>query len=253
MKGLILKDIYSLKKVLIGFFAVMFAVIVLGILFSLSVEFGNIEKAIAEGLMTKKEFFSLYKMGIYCILVLPMAMVPSISECFKVDKQASFYKLVFSFPLEPAKIVGARFAAMMIFVLVAFMGSTVACLCLSLAAEGIPFSELFPVVVLVAGFIMMYASYLLTATYQFGAHRIDMIMVIPLVLLFLAFSVPFMKFMMTDTTPEETSSIIGSVGDTLTNFVTNYWGWFLIVGFLVVGIGYVLSVKIVKKRRGLTI
>ncbi len=185
MKGLIIKDALCLKKNLKMFVLVTLGVIALAVMFVLSTRYGNLSKSIAnwnsEDTMSKEMMLVAINMAMHVILFIPMAFVSNVIDCFVEDKKADFSKTVFSMPVSNIEIVGARFASMLIYTVVALLCSGIAAGAISVASDTIVFKEIFSSVLVFAGVLLVYVSIIMPCIYFFGAEKATVIAIIPFV------------------------------------------------------------------------
>ena len=119
MKGLIIKDLYCLKKEIRLFIGITIGSAIVSILFLLSVRHGNIADALAD--IQKTEMIgsdlllSLTDMLALFVIYLPIALAASLVECFKEDTKAEFSKVMLSMPISYKKIVGSRYVTCLLF------------------------------------------------------------------------------------------------------------------------------------------
>lgn len=188
MRGLIKKDFYCLKKFMKLILLVSLGTIYLAVLFTLSARYGNVAKSIsetavtaaqarAEELLTEEEFYAIYTYVIWVILLLPLALMGNIVDCFREDRRAGFGKLCFSLPAREKQIAGARYISCLLYALLGIIASVTSALSVSLASDRLQFPELLSVVFTFASILLMFVSVVMPLTYLLGADRLDVIQV----------------------------------------------------------------------------
>lgn len=254
MLGLICKDLYCLKKSLRQFLFVTFGVILLAVLFLLSARQGNVAKGIAvmqaEGEMTEGEFYALFQIAVWLILLIPEAFVCMIVECFKADQKAGFYKCVMSLPLQEYEIVGSRYACCMLIAAVGMAGSFVAAILVSMTSGVYAFEKLFGAVAVFTAVLLIYMSFVMFMLYLLGVEKADLIQCAPFVVLLLSAFIAVQRKLQGMSEPE-----LDSFLEELTNrgpirFLENYWGAMLLLAVLCLAVSFWGSCKILKMRRG---
>ena len=110
MKGLIIKDLYCLKKEMKLFLGVTIGSAIVSVLFLLSARYGNIANALADiqktEMISGEELLRLTDMLALLVIYLPIALTGCVVECFKEDSKAGFGNIMFSMPVSYKKIVG---------------------------------------------------------------------------------------------------------------------------------------------------
>ena len=138
MKGLMLKDFFCLKKQFLEFTIISIGVLIVGVLFYLSMEYGNMKTSVEEvksnfsvtvendtaKIQALSDMFSIAPL--LMILTLPMALFSNIMLVFQDDEKAGFGHLTLSMPLSAYEIVGARFLVMLFYSLTSLLMSFVA-------------------------------------------------------------------------------------------------------------------------------
>lgn len=126
MRGLIKKDFYCLRKSMKLILLVALGTIYLAVTFTLSARYGNVAKNIsetaetaararAEELLTEEEFYSIYTYVIWVVLLLPLALMGNVVDCFREDRRAGFGKFCFSLPAREKQIAGARYLSCLLY------------------------------------------------------------------------------------------------------------------------------------------
>lgn len=194
MKGLIIKDIYCLRRSLKQIMLLIAAVIVLALLFTLSSRYGNValamKKMAADGELTEKEFMDMFRLGIWVLLLIPIALLGNILDCYKADSDAHFMKMQFALPVSRAHIVISRYAICMIYAGIGLIGSLLAAGAVSLSSDTLPFRELSSVILFFFGIMILFISIVMPLYYLFGTKYADFIQVGTLLFLLAAFFLP---------------------------------------------------------------
>lgn len=135
MKGLILKDIYCLRTQLKTYIIVLVGSLVLGILISLSSEYGNLNKEVflEENATEDDEASYNFILGGATLLaiILPMGIGVDGTRSFHMDEKANFKDVLRTLPVTPWEIVLAKFCSVYGFLLLNYLSSLFIALCLS--------------------------------------------------------------------------------------------------------------------------
>ncbi len=253
MKGLLIKDYYCLKKSLKSFLALTIGVILIGIMFAISMEHGNMKIAAAETAVQsgvdEATAFDMFRVAVWLVIIIPMAFVGNVVDCFKADMRADFGKQLFSLPVSSKQIVAARYLTCIIYALVSFVGATITAICISGASEQYPFSELMSVTVLFGSVMMIYLCIVMCLIYLIGVKYADYIQSAPL-LIVMIIAMVFSNVKMMNMSEAELDSLMENMWGTVKGFITQNVGVFMLVAVVILVITYFASVQIVEKRRG---
>lgn len=256
MKGLLIKDYYCLKKSLKTFFILTIGVIIIGVMFALSMKYGNMATAAtgtaAEVGMDEGTVFDMFRIAVWLVIVIPTALVGNVTDCFKEDMRAGFGKELFSLPVTSWQIVGARYAACLIYALVSFVGALITSLCISGASEEYPFIELLSVAVIFGSIMLGYLCIVMCFIYLIGTKYADYIQAVPIILA-LVLAIVFVNVKMMDMEETEFNAFTVNVWRMMKEFITHNAGVFLVITVVIFMITYIASVKIVERKRGTAI
>ncbi len=253
MKGLLIKDYYCLKKSLKSFLVLTIGVIIIGIMFAISMEYGNMaivaaETAVQSG-VDEATAFDMFRIAVWLVIIIPMAFVGNVVDCFKADMRADFGKQLFSLPVDSKQIVAARYLTCIIYALVSFVGATITAICISSASEQYPFYELMSVVVLFGSVMIIYLCIVMCLIYLIGVKYADYIQAAPLLIIMIV-AVVLSNVKMMNMDEAEMDSLMANMWGTVKGFMTQNVGIFLLVAVVILMVTYFVSVQIVEKRRG---
>lgn len=253
MKGLLIKDYYCLKSNLISFLCLTVGVIVLGMMFAVSIHHGNmadvVESMAGKEGMTAEDVYDMFRLGVWLVLLIPMAYVGNVIDCFRADRSANFGKQLFSMPVKPSQIVGARYLTCLLYAGLSIVGSFLTAVCVSSAADKYPLSELLTVAVTFGAVLIMYLSIVMMLLYLFGTQQADLIQTIP-VLTALAAGVIYAIVRTGDMTRNEEDAFFANIWGCVKGFLTQHVEMLCITALVVLVLSFFLSVKFVGKRRG---
>lgn len=253
VKGLLIKDYYCLKKSLKSFLLLTIGVILIGIMFAISMEHGNMKIAAAgtavEAGVDEATTFDMFRVAVWLVIIIPMAFVGNVIDCFKEDMRADFGKQLFSLPVRSCQIVGARYLACIIYALVSFVGALIAAVCISGASEQYPLSELLSVAVIFGSVMVAYLCIVMCFIYLLGTKYADYIQAAPFLIALIVVAI-LSNVKMMNMEEAELDVLMKNMWGTVKGFVTQNAGIFLLVALVVLMVTYFASVKIVEKRRG---
>lgn len=185
MKGLIIKDLYCLKKSIKLFLLITAGVILISVLFVLSARYGNVAVVAAEmeaeGEMNSEDFFELMRLGVWLVLFIPLAFMGNVLDCFKADHEAGFSKVLFACPVKSTQIVGARYITCLMYAGIGLLGSIISSLFVAAASERFSFGELLAVQFSLAGVLIAYMGIVMMLTYLCGAEKSSIIQSGPII------------------------------------------------------------------------
>lgn len=253
MKGLLLKDFYCLKNSLKSFCVLSLGIIVIGVMFALSIHHGNmaaaVEETVANGDMTAEEMYDMFRIGVWLVLLIPIAFVGSIDDCFKADASAKFDKQLFSVPVKVSQIVGARYLACLIYAGFGVSASVIAAICISGATKHYPLSELLAVIGTFAAVFVALQSLSMMINYLLGGQYVKHVQTASILIGYIVIII-FVNAALGDMSEEQMDVFMANAWENTRNLLTQYAGIFCVVAMAVFGIAYCISVKIVEKRRG---
>ena len=246
MKGLIIKDLYCLKKEIKLFLGVTIGSAIVSVLFLLSARYGNIANALADiqktEMISGEELLRLTDMLALFVIYLPIALVGSVVECFKEDSKAGFGKVMFSMPVSYKKIVGSRYLTCFLFLGVCIMSSTFCSLLVTSVSDSLEFIPVFKGTLCCCSVFMIYIGFVMFFLYLLGTKRADIIQSLPFLL---AFFVGIIWFAMKIEDGADIMQMIRSGKDFFEKYGLILFG----VAVLFVSVSYIASVKILEKRR----
>lgn len=185
MKGLIYKDILCLKKNLKMFSLVTFGIVSLAVMYVISSKHGNVADFMSktdfgEDTMTKTLLLSMLNMALLIVINIPMAFIGNILDCFNEDKKAGFHNILFALPISKRKIVAARYASLLLYLLLGFVCTGVSAVTISIVSDEYTFFEIMGTVFSFAGANLVYMSIVMPLLYFFGQAKGEIILIAPI-------------------------------------------------------------------------
>lgn len=151
MKGLILKDMYYLRTKLATYIVVMIASVVIGVLFSLSLQYGNLstgtliaETQYEEEWTEEDEMFYKIMVGgiTFLGILLPLGIGYDGVSCFFADEKANFKDVAGTMPVSTSQIVLARYISVFGALLLGYFSSLLVALLISPLVTAFTLGEL---------------------------------------------------------------------------------------------------------------
>lgn len=250
MKGLVIKDIYVLKKNIPVFVSVTVGVMVLGVLFVLSAKYGNIAEGLKEMRqepMGEETFFAAYQMAVWAVLILPLTFLTIAVECFKADGRNGFYKVEKSLPVPYWEVVAARYISSMILSGICLLASLCSGYMVSLATEVYTYQQIAQYTLSIFGLLFLYNMMVFPLYYYFGEKRADMILGLPLLL---AYFISIFCFYRIASTTSGVEEMIFEFLDRIKRVFLDYSFMLVGIAFVVGFISFAVACRIQKRKGG---
>lgn len=148
MKGLILKDIYCLRTRIMTYVLTLVAALVIGILISLSSEYGNmrLDVMMGDAATVSEDDLAAYKVMLggatFLAILLPLGVGFDGIMTFHMDEKANFGDVLRTMPVKPVEIVLARFSTAYGFLLTGYVSSVLIALLISPVVEVFTLGEM---------------------------------------------------------------------------------------------------------------
>ena len=165
MKGLIIKDLYCLKKQFIMFSFIITGVVAVAIMFVLSEQFGNLRFAVSDMKAAGFDITSIVKISVMFFMLLPLVCTGNIADSFTDDRAASFYKTAASLPVSPEKRVLSKFVTAVLFLAVGLAVDIAMAAVISSVSDIIEFSKCAGTLVSLSAFMLIFMSFVILLNY----------------------------------------------------------------------------------------
>lgn len=148
MKGLILKDIYCLRTRIMTYVLTLVAALVIGILISLSSEYGNmrLDVMMGDAAAVSEDDLAAHKVMLggatFLAILLPLGVGFDGIMTFHMDEKANFGDVLRTMPVKPVEIVLARFSTAYGFLLTGYVSSILIALLISPVVEVFTLGEM---------------------------------------------------------------------------------------------------------------
>lgn len=245
MKGLLFKDLCGLKKMLRAFGFACIGTLTVAILVALSSRYGNLTY-IKKVLGT--DFYCLFIRAI-CVfpLLLPIAFLWQVNDCFAMDETAGFAKIEGQFPIKVTKQVGARYLLFLLFGVVSLLLSMVSAGIMSTLTDTVALLELLVYPTVFALALLFFCSLFIPIMYRFGSKISNIVMAFTVAVLLAVLFGGLLHTIASMTEAEELlflNTILEKIQHT-----ESYIGWFIFLSAFSTILSYFFSVIIVKKNR----
>ena len=165
MKGLIIKDIYCLKKQITTYGFVIFGVVAVTIMFVISERYGNLRLAVSGMEEAGFDIAAVVKTAVMFFMFLPIVCAGQIGDLFNYDASASFYKTAASLPLSAEKRVLSKFLTAFVFIVAGLAVDTAMAAVISAVSDIILFSKCMGTLVSLGSCMMIFTSCVITLDY----------------------------------------------------------------------------------------
>ncbi len=165
MKGLIIKDLYCLKKQFIMFAFIITGVVAVAIMFVLSERFGNLREAVSGMTEAGLDIASIVKFSVMFFMLLPLVCTGNIADSFTDDKTASFYKTAASLPISTEKRVLSKFVTAVLFLAVGLAVDVAMAAVISSVSDIILFSKCAGTLISLSACMLIFMSCVILLNY----------------------------------------------------------------------------------------
>lgn len=252
MKGLILKDIYCLRTRIMTYVLILVAALAIGILISLSSEYGNmrLDVMMGDAAAVSEDDLAAHKIMLggatFLAILLPLGVGFDGIMTFHMDEKANFGDVLRTMPVKPVEIVLARFSTAYGFLLTGYISSILIALLISPVVEVFTLGEMIHAgtvmtCALAAGLGVTCCAYFMwkkkTVEYIFigvflGAYAIFAIAIITL----------------SNRYGDQMDAIMNAFMDKVKILFENCLVWLIPVAFLMTVVCFFVSVLIVKRK-----
>ena len=252
MKGLILKDIYCLRTRMMAYIMTMVAALVLGILISLSSEYGNLRFDVfmaGDASITEDDMAS-YKIilggGTFLAVLISLGVGFDGIMTFHMDEKANFNDVLRSMPVKPEEIVLARYITTYGFLLLSYVSSVLVALMISPVVKMFSLGEMIYAGTVLACALAIGLGVSICALFLWNKKTFDRIFVGAFVGAYALFAI---AFIVSDTYYENRlDAIMGVLMDKGKILYESCLLWLLPVAILMVAVCYFVSVWIIKRK-----
>ncbi|MBQ6264806.1 MAG: ABC-2 transporter permease [Clostridia bacterium] len=247
MKGLIIKDIYCLKKQITTYGFVIFGVVAVAIMFILSERYGNLRISVSGMEEAGFDIAAVVKIAVMFFMVLPLISTGDISNLFVYDKTASFYKVGASFPVSVKKRVLSKFLTVLMFFAAGLVIDILMSAVMSVVSDIILFSKCIGTLASITACMVVFTSLIIMLNYAGIAPAYST--ALPIVVFAVLFLLVKIKDIKSAIINDDFASF-SAFFHNLINAFENKPYYFLIAAAAVAAVCYFLSVFFADKKRG---
>lgn len=252
MKGLILKDIYCLRTQLMTYIIVLVGSLMLGILISLSSEYGNLKMDVFMGEETtvSEDDIAAYKVilggATLLALILPLGIGYDGIRSFHMDEKANFKDVLRTLPVTPWEIVLAKFCSVYGFLLLSYLSSVLIALLISPVVSIFTLGEMVYISTVLACIAAMMVGATFCALHLWKQKTFEMIFTGVILVAYIGFGA--LMVWLTEYYGDEFDIIMKTLCEKGKFLFEHCLFWLLPITLLVLVGCYFLSVFIVKRK-----
>ncbi|MCR5151096.1 MAG: hypothetical protein K6B52_07710 [Clostridiales bacterium] len=247
MKGLIIKDLYCLKKQFQTFAFIITGVMAVGLMFVLSVNYGNLRPAVSGMEEAGFDITMSVKIAVMFFMLLPLVCAGNIADSFADDKTASFYKVAASLPTTTGKRVMSKFVTAMLFLASGLIIDIAAAGVISCVSDIMVFSKCISLLVSISACVMIGMSLTNTVIYA-GVPPLYSVYIPPLTAGIIFFAVKI-KSIINALTSGDVSGMARFVNAVIKAF-EEHPAAFAISAFAVAAVSWFVSTRLALRKRG---
>lgn len=165
MKGLIIKDLYCLKKQIVMYAFIITGVVAVAIMFVFSEKYGNLKDAVYEMTQAGIDIASVVKITVMFFMLLPLVCTGNIADTFADDKAAAFFKTAAALPVTAEKRVLSKFVTAVLFLALGLAVDIAMAAVISSVSDIIVFSKCAGVLVSLTACMLIFMSCVILLNY----------------------------------------------------------------------------------------
>lgn len=248
MKGLILKDIYCLRTRMMTYVLIMIAALMLGILISLSSEYGNLsqEAFVGDDITVSEDDMAAYKMIIsgatFLAILLPLGVGFDGIMTFHMDEKANFGDVLRTMPVKPIEIVLARFSSTYGFLLVGYVSSILIALLISPVVKIFTLGEMIHAGTVLACAVAIGLGVASCALFMWKQKTCEKIFTGVILGIYAIFAIVIVRY------GDQFDAIMETFMDKVKILFENCLAWLVPVALLMTVVCFFVSVLIVKRK-----
>ncbi len=256
MKGLMIKDLMCLRKQMILFAYTVAGVLALSIMYVLSARFGNIAAAnqsmMIENNMSEIDINNLSTEALILFMLIPIAMVGDTTTIFKMDGKAGFSGVSSILPISIGQRVMAKYLTVLVMFGIGVTVDIVISFVLSRLTDIMTFADFFGIIISAASLMIIYGALVILFCFLFGYGKEDYAIVVSCaVILITAILVNLKRIKMIFISMYSANSESIDFFSSFINFIKHKSLVLFIIAVIVMAASYVVSVEIVKRKRGM--
>lgn len=252
MKGLILKDIYCLRTRIMAYVLTLVAALAIGILISLSSEYGNmrLDVIMGDAVAVSEDDLAAHKVMLggatFLAILLPLGVGFDGIMTFHMDEKANFNDVLRTMPVKPVEIVLARFSTAYGFLLTGYISSVLIALLISPVVKVFTLGEMIH-----AGTVMTCAltaglGVACCALFMWSKKTCEKIFIGVFLGVYAAFAIAIVT--LSNRYGDQVDAIMDILMDKAKMLFENCLAWLIPVALLMTVVCFFVSVLIVKRK-----
>ncbi len=252
MKALILKDIYCLRTRIMTYVLTLVAALVIGILISLSSEYGNMRLDVMMGdAATAPEVdLAAHKVMLggatFLAILLPLGVGFDGIMTFHMDEKANFGDVLRTMPVKPVEIVLARFSTAYGFLLTGYISSILIALLISPVVKVFTLAEMIHAGTVLTCALAIGLGVTCCALFMWNKKTFDRIFIGIVVGIYAVFAIGIVA--LSTRYGDQMDAIMNTFMDKVKILFENSLVWLIPAAFLMIVVCFFVSVLIVKRK-----
>ena len=252
MKGLILKDIYCLRTRIMTYVLTLVAALVIGILISLSSEYGNmrLDVMMGDAATVSEDDLAAHKVMLgsatFLAILLPLGVGFDGIMTFHMDEKANFNDVLRTMPVKPVEIVLARFSTAYGFLLTGYVSSILIALLISPVVEVFTLAEMIHAGTVLTCALAIGLGMVCCALFMWKKKTCEYIFIGVYLGVYAIFAIAIVT--LSNRYGDQVDAIMNTFMDKVKILFENSLTWLIPVALLMTVVCFFLSVLIVKRK-----
>ncbi len=252
MKALILKDIYCLRTRIMTYVLTLVAALVIGILISLSSEYGNmrLDVMMGDAATVSEDDLAAHKVMLggatFLAILLPLGVGFDGIMTFHMDEKANFGDVLRTMPVKPVEIVLARFSTAYGFLLTGYVSSILIALLISPVVKIFTLAEMIHAGTVLTCALAIGLGVACCALFMWNKKTFDRIFIGIIVGIYAVIAIGTIT--LGKRYGEQLNAIMNTLMDKVKILFENSLVWLIPAALLMIVVCFFLSVLIVKRK-----
>jgi len=252
MKALILKDIYCLRTRIMTYVLTLVAALVIGILISLSSEYGNMRLDVMMGDATtvSEDDLAAHKVMLggatFLAILLPLGVGFDGIMTFHMDEKANFNDVLRTMPVKPVEIVLARFSTAYGFLLTGYVSSILIALLISPVVKIFTLAEMIHAGTVLTCALAIGLGVACCALFMWSKKTCDRIIIGVFLGVYAVYAIGIVA--LSTRYGDQMDAIMNTFMDKVKILFENCLAWLVPMAFLMTVVCFFVSVLIVKRK-----
>ncbi len=252
MKGLILKDIYCLRTRIMTYALTLVAALVIGILISLSSEYGNmrLDVMMGDAAAVSEDDLAAHKVMLggatFLAILLPLGVGFDGIMTFHMDEKANFGDVLRTMPVKPVEIVLARFSTAYGFLLTGYVSSILIALLISPVVEVFTLGEMIHAGTVMTCALAVGLGVVCCALFMWKKKTCEYIFIGVFLGVYAIFAIAIVT--LSNRYGDQVDAIMNTFMDKVKILFENSLVWLIPAALLMIAVCFFVSVLIVKRK-----